>query len=315
MSIEYFMYCFSARHVFAVLLTLFCSSYAAHAALCHIESSTQKVEQGTVSYRSAGSGSEVLLLHGLFAQKEQWDEVLCALAQAGHRASALDLPGYGQSTGYALAAYPLEDQVALLEKFMKARGVVRFHLAGSSMGGTIAAMYANQYPKNVISLAFIGGPLGIGDWGAPVKQAIFKGINPFIPVNEAELDLELSLLLNKVPTLSESTKSAMVRPYIDKHDHYQQVWNIVSLYGGIMKTMKPSPVRTLILWGERDQVFDVTGAPALAQKFPNSRRFLMPGVGHLPMLDASATVAEQYTAFLFQAEHRRRSPAQTGKVR
>jgi pimeloyl-ACP methyl ester carboxylesterase len=292
------MCCFSARHVCTLLLTLFCSSYAAHGAPCNIESATQEVGQGTIAYRSAGTGSEVLLLHGLFAQKEQWDEVLCALAQAGYRASAPDLPGYGQSTGYALVAYALAEQVALLDKFMKARGIVRFHLAGNSMGGAIAAMYANAYPKNVMSLAFIGGTLGIGDWGAAVRQAIFKGTNPFIPVNEAEFELELSLLLNKVPALSESTKSAMVRPYIDNHEHYQQVWNIVNLYAGVMKTMKPSPVPTLILWGERDQVFDATGAIALAKKFPHSRRFLMPDVGHLPMLDAPSTVAAHYTAFL-----------------
>jgi pimeloyl-ACP methyl ester carboxylesterase len=298
-----------------LLLTLFCSSYAAHGALCKIDSSTQEVENGTIPYRSAGSGSEVLLLHGLFAQKEQWDEVLCALAQAGFHASAPDLPGYGQSTGYAVAAYALEKQVALLDKFMKARGVERFHLAGNSMGGAIAAMYVNQHPKNVMSLAFIGGPLGIGDWGDPVKQAIFKGTNPFIPVNEAELDLELSLLLNKVPAIPESTKSAMVRPYIDKHEHYQQVWNIVSLYSGAMKTMKPKSVRTLILWGERDQVFDAAGSVALSKKYPNNRKFLLPDVGHLPMLDAPATVAAHYTAFLIPTKQQPARISPSGNIR
>jgi pimeloyl-ACP methyl ester carboxylesterase len=296
------------------LLTLVCSSFAAHGALCNIESSTQEVAQGTVSYRSTGSGSEVLLLHGLFAQKEQWDEVLCALAQAGFRASAPDLPGYGQSTGYEMSVYALEEQVALLQKFMTARGVARFHLAGNSMGGAIAAMYANQYPKNVMSLAFIGGALGIGDWGEPVKQAILKGTNPFIPVNEAELDLELSLLLNKVPAIPESSKTAMVRPYIDKNKHYQQVWNIVNLYGGVLKTLKPKPVRTLILWGEGDQVFETTGAMALAKKYPNNRRLLMPDVGHLPMLDAPATVAAHYTAFLISAQQPRVPIFRSGKI-
>ena len=299
------MYFISAPRAFALLLSLVCASCAAQAAPCAIETSTQAVEQGMIPYRSAGAGAEVLLLHGLFAQKEQWDEVLCALAQSGYRASAPDLPGYGQSTGYAVAAYPLEEQVALLEKFMQARGIQRFHLAGSSMGGAIAAMYAEQHPRQVLSLAFIGGTLGIGEWGAAVKQAIFKGINPFIPANEAQIDLELSLLLNKVPALPDATKSAMVRPYLDKHEHYQQVWNIVSLYGNAVKTMKPSSVRTLILWGERDQVFDVAGAHALGQKFPNSRRLLMPDVGHLPMLDAPATVARHYSAFLSQAGRHR----------
>lgn len=295
---------FISRNLLVLWLTLLGASCAAQAASCTIESSTQAVEQGSIPYRSAGSGSEVLLLHGLFAQKEQWDEVLCGLAQAGYHASAPDLPGYGQSTGYGLAAYALEEQVALLEKFMQARGVARLHIAGSSMGGAIAAMYAHQYPKKVLSLAFVGGTLGMGDWAAPVKQAILQGINPFIPVHESEFELELALLMNQPPQLPDASKSAAVRPYIDNNPHYQQVWNIVSLYGNVLKTMHPSPVRTLILWGEHDQVFDVAGARALAQKYPNSRMSLMPNVGHLPMLDAPSQVARQYSAFLLQAEHR-----------
>ncbi len=308
------MYCLSARHVFVLLFTLLSWPFVVYGEPCTIEAFTQEVEQGTIPYRSAGSGAEVLLLHGLFAQKEQWDEVLCALAQAGYRATAPDLPGYGQSAGYGLAAYALEEQVALLEKFMSARGVPRFHIAGNSMGGTIAAMYARQYPRKVMTLTFVGGALGIVDWGAPIKQAIIQGINPFIPVNEAQVDLELSLLLNKPPVLPEASKSVMIRPYIDNHAHYQQVWNIVSLYGNAIKTMKPSPVRTLILWGETDHVFDVAGVPALARKFPNSRRILMPNVGHLPMLEAPATVARQYIAFLFHTDHPREYPALTGKI-
>lgn len=309
------MYRISAQHVFVFLLTLFCSSLGAYAEPCTIEAFTQEVEQGTIPYRSAGSGAEVLLLHGLFAQKEQWDAVLCALAQAGYRATAPDLPGYGQSTGYGLASYALEEQVALLEKFMNARGVLRFHIAGNSMGGTIAAMYARQFPRKVMTLTFVGGALGSGDWGAPIKQAIIQGINPFIPANEAQVDLELSLLLNNPPVLPETSKRVMVRPYIDNHAHYEQVWNIVSLYGNAIKTMKPSPVRTLILWGESDQVFDVAGVPALAHKFPNSRRFVMPNVGHLPMLDAPATVARQYIAFLYHTDHRRMHPPLAEKIK
>ena len=44
-----------------------------------------------------GSGPAVLLLHGFPAYWEDWRAQMEALADAGFRAIAPDLPGYGQS--------------------------------------------------------------------------------------------------------------------------------------------------------------------------------------------------------------------------
>ena len=265
---------------------------------CEIRSFNEPVEDGTIAYQVAGAGPDVLLLHGLFAQKEQWNEVLCALAKAGYRASALDLPGYAQSTGYPIGVYALEKQVELIDRLMRGRGVASFHLAGNSMGGAIAALYAERYPHQVASLAFIGGPLGIGEWAAPVKQAILSGVNPFIPVDQQQLDLELRLLLVNVPVLPADVKQAMVAPYVDHRQHYRQVWDIVNLYGSALRAQQSSRLPTLIVWGNKDQIFDVGGAQSLIEKYPDSRQVFLDGVGHLPMLDAPAITADLYADFL-----------------
>jgi len=265
---------------------------------CEISSLNEPVEDGTIAYQVAGAGPDVLLLHGLFAQKEQWNEVLCALAKAGYRASALDLPGYAQSTGYPIEVYALENQVELIDRLMRVRGVANFHLAGNSMGGAIAALYAKRYPHQVASLAFIGGPLGIGEWAAPVKQAILRGVNPFIPIDQRQLDLELRLLLVNVPVLPAELKQAMIAPYVDHRQHYRQVWDIVNLYGSALRAQQSSRLPTLIVWGNKDQIFDVGGAQSLIEKYPNSQQVFLDDVGHLPMLDAPATTADVYADFL-----------------
>ena len=54
----------------------------------------------------------------------------------------------------------------------------------------------------------------------------------------------------------------------------------------------------LIVWGEQDAVVDPAGAPALKAIMPNSEVVMMPGIGHLPMLEAPRQSAQAYLAFL-----------------
>ena len=283
------------------ILALCVGIASARGADCEIAAYNEPVGDGTMAYLVAGAGPDVLLLHGLFAQKEQWNGLLCALADAGYRASAPDLPGYAQSTGYPVEVYALENQVELIERLMQRRGIVRFHLAGNSMGGAIAALYAASHPRQVASLAFIGGALGIGDWAASVKQAIRSGINPFIPLDQAQLDLELRLLLAHAPALPCDTKQSMIAPYLANPHHYRQVWDIVNTYGNALRSLPKNRLPTLIVWGVQDQVFDVAGVTSLADKYPDNRAALLDGVGHLPMLEAPAGTAEIYADFLKQA--------------
>ena len=291
------------RIIKSFLLALCLGFGTAQGADCEIASFSEPIGDGKMAYQVAGSGADVLLLHGLFAQKEQWNALLCALAGAGYRASAPDLPGYAQSTGYPVEVYALENQVELIDRLMQRRGISRFHLAGNSMGGAIAALYAASHPQQVASLAFIGGPLGVGEWAEPVRQAIVSGANPFIPLDQAQLDRELRLLLTRVPDLPSDAKQALIAPYVENQRHYRQVWDIVNLYGHALRKLPSNRVPTLIVWGTKDQVFDVGGAQALIEQYPQNRPVLLDGVGHLPMLDAPASVGSIYADFLRQNPH------------
>jgi pimeloyl-ACP methyl ester carboxylesterase len=250
-------------------------------------------------YRQAGAGPHVLLLHGVFANKEQWDSVLCLLAAGGYTAIAPDLPGYGQSVDFPVTDYKLENQVARVREFLERLGVTRFDIAGNSMGGAIAALYARQYPEQAYTLAFIGGPLGITDWSEPFKEAVYQGVNPLIPVTVAEFDLELSLLLVNPPTLPEETKQAAIKDYVERNRHYQQIWTIVSLYDRVLEPPR-FWIRTpaLILWGEQDRIFPVDGAATLRQRFPHGKLVKLPNAGHLLHLENPAEIATIYLDFL-----------------
>jgi pimeloyl-ACP methyl ester carboxylesterase len=117
---------------------------ATPASNCNIATCSTSIGTGKVSYSQVGTGQPILLLHGLFASKEQWYDMMCQLSEAGYRAIAPDLPGYGSSTGFTVRDYALENQAALLHQFTDRLGMRSLHIAGSSMGGAIALQISND---------------------------------------------------------------------------------------------------------------------------------------------------------------------------
>ncbi len=101
-------------------------------------------------------GTPVVLLHGFPELAESWREVMQPLAQAGYRAVAPDLRGYGQ-TDAPRDGYDL-DQLA-----RDAAGLIRVlggsaHLVGHDWGGTIAYETAANHPAQVKTLTVVNAP-------------------------------------------------------------------------------------------------------------------------------------------------------------
>jgi pimeloyl-ACP methyl ester carboxylesterase len=168
------------------------------------------------------------------------------------------------------------------------------------MGGAIASMYANQYPKQALTLAFIGAPLGVGSWGAKVRDALSKDINPFIPITIDQFNLEMELLFYKPPEVPETIKDQLLVDYRKSNRHYQQVWNIVNLYMNQITKSSPAPIPTLILWGKRDEIFSVGDIGALQLKYPGNQHYIVPDAAHLLMLEKPKEVGRRYLEFLKQ---------------
>jgi pimeloyl-ACP methyl ester carboxylesterase len=103
----------------------------------------------------AGTGPLVLLLHGFPECWYAWHHQLTALADAGFRAVACDLRGYGASDkpprGYD--GYTMAGDVAGL---IRALGERSAHLVGAGYGGMIAWTVASFHPQMVRRLVVVG---------------------------------------------------------------------------------------------------------------------------------------------------------------
>ncbi|MEZ5121757.1 MAG: alpha/beta hydrolase [Solirubrobacterales bacterium] len=130
-----------------------------------------------IFHRTAGMGTDVVLVHGLGASHAFWyPKVAPALARR-HRVTVYDLRGHGRSgmpgSGYGAAA-----MVADLEALLDALDIRRARLVGHSWGGLIALELALRRPRRVTAVVVADsrlGPartgVGPGRWSASPGRA------------------------------------------------------------------------------------------------------------------------------------------------
>lgn len=115
--------------------------------------------------RTRGAGTTAVFLHGFTRSGTSWDRLLDGID--GRRLCTVDLMGHGASpipdAQLHEAAYDLAYAADRLEELFARLGLARVHLAGYSMGGRAAAVYASRYPHRLASLALISANPGIED--------------------------------------------------------------------------------------------------------------------------------------------------------
>ncbi|WP_415065007.1 alpha/beta fold hydrolase [Polynucleobacter necessarius] len=72
----------------------------------------------------------------------------------------------------------------------------------------------------------------------------------------------------------------------------------MNFYGNTLNRLPNQSLPTFILWGERDEIFSISGLPVLKKKFPHSQSHRLANAGHLVMLEQPVKIANLYTSFL-----------------
>ncbi|PRX99482.1 alpha/beta fold hydrolase [Allonocardiopsis opalescens] len=117
----------------------------------------------------AGEGPLVLLLHGFPLFWWSWHHQLTALAEAGYRAVAVDLRGYGGSDKPP-RGYDLNTLAGDASGLVRALGEPRAAVVGHALGGLVAWTMASQYPKVVRRLAVVSMPHPVRFRGAVLSS-------------------------------------------------------------------------------------------------------------------------------------------------
>ncbi len=242
-------------------------------------------------------GPPVLLVHGFGASAFQWRVLMPALATAGWRVVAPDLPGHGFSQlllpdgeysrgAYASRMWMVADELGL--------GTVP--VIGHSMGGAVAAEMAWQHPERLPRLALLS-PAGFGEvtqrarWLRLVPDAVAPMAQPF--ATRAAARVILRDVYGPDSAWSARDEEELLAPYAQPE-----------IFRAMLRTLKEFdwslhddqqlarlPAGTLVVFGTHDRVVQPVALEARVPRIPHGRLVVLPRVGHLPHVEAGAQVA------------------------
>ena len=246
-----------------------------------------------VNYELAGSGTPLVLTHGLGDDLHFWDDSAAALAEH-HTVVRWDVRGFGLSDkppGPYSPALLAADLAALLD----ALRLTSVHLGGLSMGGVIAQRFALDYPQRVRSLVLVStssevGPRGAANWQRLANSIEQRGFGT--GARDATRSFSASFAARhpeRVAAAGEQTARNDPRAYAAAAramSDYHWTANLARIR---------APV--LILQGLADQLTPPGGSVKMHRVLPASRLLMIPDTGHSLPIEQPALFTTALLAF------------------
>ncbi len=224
----------------------------------------------------------LVLLHGFCEDSSVWDPMLPFLGDTP--VWRMDLPGFGGSDLPAvpgMGAYAADVRAAL-----QALGIARCVLAGHSMGGYTALAFANTYPEMLAGISIVHAhPYSDTLERIEVRR---RGIEM---VQAGKKDLYVAQVIPGLfaPLFAQShpqTVDALVQ-----RGRQQLAEGIVAALEGMIErsehlvTLRDSPFPVQFVLGDQDAIIPLEDALAAATLPSTADIRVLPGVGHLGMIE------------------------------
>jgi pyruvate dehydrogenase E2 component (dihydrolipoamide acetyltransferase) len=231
----------------------------------------------------------LVFVHGLGGSLSTWQIVLGGLADEW-RLIAIDLPGHGQSAKTAGADYSIAGHAAAVAEALEGAGVRDAIVVGHSLGGAVALRLASEQPGPVRGLALIDSA-GLGEEvGADLLASMAGEPGP----ETARALLELFMADQKLVSPRAVEEMAGNQTAEGGWTAQQATANAAFASGqqsGIDREALRSVTQpALVIWGERDRVIPVDHAYAAARTLPDAVVAVLPGIGHVPQVEAPERV-------------------------
>lgn len=235
----------------------------------------------------AGSHSlpTIVLMHGFGGCASAWAGVIASIQHRAH-VLAFDLPGHGESLDYPNFGSPRIAAVAVANELAQ-RGIERFHIAGHSMGGAVAALIALNSPDNVASLTM----LAPGGFGPEINAATMQSIASASTHKEVQASFEMMCAYAAAGTQPLFSSVSDARLTAQQRDALALILSKIMRDGAQgqlpLEQLAALNIPTHLLWGELDPVVPVRHAYAAPQNFDKT---ILPNIGHMLIEEAQDAV-------------------------
>ena len=249
---------------------------------------------GALSVLEAGTGDPVVMVHGLGATKASFLPTVGALAPAGYRTVAVDLPGFGDSDKPILGAYDAPFFAKAILALLDALGYERAHVIGNSMGGRVAIELGLRAPDRVGRLVLLAPSLAwlrTRPW-APYLRWVPTQLGLIQPAPRRVVE---QLVRRLIPGSDKEWTSAgideFLRSYFTPSGRAAFYAAARSIYleephgpNGFWTRLPSLSVDSLFVWGRRDGLVPIAFAEHVRQALPAATHLEL-DCGHVPQLE------------------------------
>lgn len=246
-------------------------------------------------------GETIVLLHGFGADKDIWMRFAGALT-GDYRVLIPDLPGFGDATRNPELDHRVPAQARRLRAFLAALDTGPVHLAGNSMGGHLAALYALQYPAQVRSLGLFN-PAGVTEpTPSPQTTRLRAGDNPMRIDTMADYDTLMQFVAERPPFVPPPAKRLMAQRAMRDAELHDRILSrlLADESARLDNRLGDIAAPALIVWGRHDRAIDVSAAAVWHAGLPRAQLRVYEDLGHIPMAEAPKRTARDYREFLTQ---------------
>lgn len=268
------------------------------------------------------NGKIVMLLHGKNFMGAYWGNTIKVLTAAGYRVVVPDQIGFGKSSKPIDVQYTLQWLADNTRQLLDTLGIKQLTVVGHSMGGMLAARFAMMFPE-ITQKLFLEDPIGLEDW----RQKI--------PYETIEQEYQQNMKATYASLKSYQENTYYHHNWKPEYDQWLEVpyrWTLSPEYWKIAwnsalttDMIFTQPIcyefgkikcPTVLMVGEYDRTAvgkarvseevrkTLGNYPELGHKvaseIPDCKLIIVPGVGHIPMIQKPQVFYDALLSFLKQ---------------
>ncbi|HEX2806005.1 MAG TPA: alpha/beta fold hydrolase [Kineosporiaceae bacterium] len=250
----------------------------------------------------AGSGPELVLLHGTGGHLEAYARDIAGLAH-DFRVTAYDMVGHGWSdlpdTPYTTDV--LSDHLLGL---MDALGIARAHLSGESLGGWVTAWTAAHHPDRVDRLV-LNTPGNIANKPEVMARLRASTTAAVQDPSDANVRRRVEFLFHDTAMVTDELVN-LRRAVYSRPGFVQAIANTLVLQDPVTRArfswdpwwVGRIAAPTLLLWTDHDPTGGLDEARMLLDWLPDARLHVIADAGHWPQWERPAEFLQQHRTFL-----------------
>jgi pimeloyl-ACP methyl ester carboxylesterase len=235
-------------------------------------------------YQEFGSGTPLVILHGLLGSSDNWRGFARQLADS-HRIILIDLPNHGRSPHHSASNFAAMAEA--LADLLDSLCLDKVNMIGHSIGGKVGLQFATQYPQKIERLMVVDmAPRGYTSHHEALFQALLA-----IDLSQYQRRSEVDAALAKAIPKAEIRQFLLMNLQADQGVLSWRI-DLPALYQAYPALLEPvceqgvDDLSVCFVRGERSDYLTDEDLSLIQQRFPNAVIESLPEVGHWVHIEA-----------------------------